>query len=129
MRGGHPLGTWSSDWQLPSLGHITPFRRRRWEESQSRRRWRTPGKQGDASSHEPAEVDAVCTGPAVARTRSSVDSFMASSLVFMEFLSKKINVSLILIPSLGLFIFCWFILFKFDVIVFVLFYYVLFHYI
>lgn len=54
---------------------------------------------------------------------------MASSLFFMEFLSKKINVSLILIPSLGLIIFCWFILFKFDVIVFVLFYYVLFHYI
>lgn len=29
---------------------------------------------------------------------------MASSLVFMEFQSKRINVSLILIPSLGLYL-------------------------
>lgn len=37
--------------------------------------------------------------------------------VFMEFLSEQMSGSLILLPSLGLFFFCCFVLFKFHVII------------
>lgn len=78
-------------------------------------------------SQDPTETEAVYTGRARVCSRSSVYVSWIQFSVLMGFLSVWMNESLILLPSLGLFSFCWFVLSSFDVIVFVLSYTLYYH--
>lgn len=77
------------------------------------------------SSHELMETATVCTGSGWVCHRSFVTYCCFQFSLFMGFLGEQMNGSLNLVPSLGPFPFCLHVFFNPDVLVIVLFYFIL----
>lgn len=116
--------------QLPPLRAQGTIQKRKDKECKSQREWRTPRNQGPLSQHaqssyELAKTAAACIGAAQGPPCLCY-GFQFSE--FMGSLSVKMSGSLTLVPSLGLFSFCWLGLSNFCVLVFVLPCYILFYF-
>lgn len=92
----------------------------------SLREWRTPRNKGTLNQHAQSSYELAKSAAARIGPPCLCYGFQFSD--FMGFLSVKMNGSLTLVPSLGLFSFCWLVLYNFYVIVFVLPCYILFYF-